>query len=194
MSNFIPDRESALGLLKEHTKGEGLLKHAYSVEAVMRHFAEKYGEDPDKWGVIGLVHDIDYEKHPDRHLEVAPEILKSVHWPDEYIHAVLSHGWGICSDVEPVHKMEKVLFAIDELTGLITATVLVRPSKSILDLKVKSVKKKWKDKSFSSGVDRSIIQKGADMLEMDVSELIQETIDGMKKAAGELGLEGDPQL
>lgn len=191
MSDFIIDREKAFNLLKKYTLGQGLIKHALAVESVMRHFAEKYNKDVEKWGIIGLLHDIDYEKYPDTHLENTPDILAAEGLPEDYIHAIMSHGWGICSEVEPVHRMEKVLFAIDELTGLIIATVLVRPSKSILDLKVKSVKKKWKDKSFSAGVDRSIIEKGAEMLEIEISDLILETIEGMKKQAEALELKGE---
>jgi len=157
----------------------------------MRHFALLYGEDADKWGVIGLIHDIDYEKHPDQHCAKAGEILKEKGFPDDYIHAVQSHAWGIASDVEPTERMEKVLYAIDELTGLITAIVLMRPSKSVLDLKLSSVKKKWKQKSFAAGADREIIAKGAQMLGIELDELIQQTIKGMQSAAETLGLKGE---
>ncbi len=185
------DRETALELFREFNQSESLYKHALAVEAVMRHAAELKGEDPDKWGVIGLIHDLDYEKYPDQHCSKSKEILQERGWPDEYIHAVVSHGWGICSDVEPVHEMEKVLFATDELTGLITATALVRPSKSILDMSAKSVKKKWKAKQFSAGVNRQIIEKGASMLGMELADLITMTIEGMQKAADQLGLAGE---
>lgn len=188
---MIPDREAAISLFKEFNKSESLYKHALAVESVMRHAAVLRNEDPDKWGVIGLIHDLDYEMYPEEHCTKAEEILKKRQWPDEYIHAVVSHGWGICSRVAPEHEMEKVLFAIDELTGLITATALVRPSKSILDMKAKSVKKKWKAKQFSAGVDRSVIEKGADMLGMELSDLINMTIEGMQKVAPELGLAGE---
>ena len=179
--------------MKEYNQDESLIKHALAVEAVMRHFAKKVGEDEEKWGVIGLIHDLDYEMFPQQHCKKTEEILKKRNWPADYIRAVLSHGWGICTDVEPQSQMEKVLYAIDELTGLIAATALVRPSKSVLDMKAKSVKKKWKDKSFAAGVDRAIIQKGADMLGMDLDELFTDTIMGMRQAATEIGLQGNNQ-
>jgi putative nucleotidyltransferase with HDIG domain len=184
------NRDDALTLFKEFNKSESLYTHALTVEAVMRYAAELRDFDPDFWGIVGLLHDIDYEKYPEEHCVKADEILKDRGWPEELIHAVVSHGWGICSDMEPEHEMEKVLFACDELTGLITATVLVRPSKSIMDLGVKSVKKKWKAKGFSAGVDRSIIEKGAGMLGLETGELIAMTIEGMKTAAQEIGLAG----
>lgn len=187
-----PSREEAWKLLTENVKSDNLLKHALAVEAVMRHFAGKYGEDEEFWGVVGLVHDIDYELYPAEHCRKCVDILKGAGWPDEYVHAVRSHGWGICSDVEPVHRMEKILFAADELTGLITATALVRPSRSILDMTAKSVKKKWGAKAFSAGVDRSIIEKGAALLGIELSELITETILGMRPVAKALDLEGNP--
>lgn len=157
----------------------------------MRHFAELYKEDPDKWGIIGLVHDIDYEMYPDQHCIKAREILEKENWPVEYIRAVQSHGYGICIDVEPISNLEKVLYTIDELTGLITAACLMRPSKSILDLEVKSVKKKWKQKSFAAGVNREVIAQGAERLGIDLNDVIKETINGMKKAAEEIGLKGN---
>ncbi|MFC1824877.1 hydrolase, partial [Thermodesulfobacteriota bacterium] len=143
-----------------------------------------------KWGIIGLIHDLDYEQYPDQHCTKTGEILRERNWPDDYIRAVVSHGWGICSDVEPRSEMEKVLYAIDELTGLVVTTALVRPSKSVMDLKTKSVKKKWKDKRFAAGVDRSIIEKGAEMLGVEISELIADTITGMQEVAEEIGLKG----
>ena len=185
-------RKNAVELFKEFNTSASLFNHALAVEAVMRHAAEERGYDPDYWGIVGLLHDIDYEQYPDEHCSKAAEILGERKWPEDVIHAVVSHGWGICSDVEPEHEMEKVLYAIDELTGLITATVLVRPSKSIMDLNVKSVKKKWKDKRFSAGVDRSIIEKGAALLGMETGDLIATTIAGMQKAAPDLGLAGEP--
>ncbi|TFG59747.1 MAG: hydrolase [Spirochaetales bacterium] len=190
MAASIPGRAEAYALLTEFNKSENLLKHGLTVEAVMRHFAVLQGEDPEKWGVIGLIHDLDYEQFPDRHCIKTGEILTSRGWPEDYIRAVVSHGWGLCSDVEPLEVMEKILFTIDELTGLITAVVYVRPSKSILDLEVKSVKKKWKEKSFAAGANREVILKGCGMLGMDLDDVIRETIEGMKKAAAELGLKG----
>ena len=156
----------------------------------MRYMARKRGHDEDKWGVIGLVHDIDYEKYPDEHPNHTREILEPHDWPEEYIHAVLSHAWGIRTDVEPEHEMENVLYAIDELTGLVTAVALVRPSKSLADVKPKSVRKKWKDKSFAAGADREVIQKGAERLGVELAELFSDVIAGMQEAASELGLDG----
>ncbi len=190
MSN-IPTREEAMTLLKEYNNNDALVKHALAVEAVMEHFANKYEEDPDKWRVIGLIHDLDYEKYPDQHCLKTKEILTEKGWPEDYIRAVISHGWKICTDVEPKEKMEKVLYTIDELTGLIVATVLMRPNKSIMDLTPKSVKKKFKQKSFAAGVDRSIIEDGAEMLGMELTEVIDETIKGMQAKADELGLKGN---
>ncbi len=191
MSLNAKTREEAFELLKEFNKNESLIKHALSVEAVMRHFAELYNEDVEKWGIIGLLHDIDYEMYPEQHCVKARELLEKANWPEEYIHAVQSHGYGICIDVEPKETMEKVLFTIDELTGLITATCFLRPSKSVLDLELKSVKKKWKQKGFAAGVNREVIEQGAERLGMDLDKVIEETIKGMQKAAEEIGLKGN---
>jgi putative nucleotidyltransferase with HDIG domain len=191
MEKIVPNRGIAYELLQEFNKNESLVKHALTVEAVMRHFAELFGEDTEKWGVIGLIHDLDYEMYPEQHCIKTKEILEERNWPEDYIHAVISHGWKICVDVEPVEKMEKVLYTIDELTGLIAATALMRPSKSILDMEVKSVKKKWKQKSFAAGVNREVIEEGAQMLGMEMNNIIEETIKGMQKVAEEIGLKGD---
>jgi len=191
MSSKVPTREEALQLLKEYNKNESLIKHALAVEGVMCYFARKQGEDEEKWGVIGLVHDLDYEQFPEEHCHKSKEILQERGWPEEYIRAVISHGWGLCSDIEPQTKLEKVLYAIDELTGLVVTTALVRPSKSVMDVKVKSVKKKWKDKRFAAGVDRSIIENGAQRLGMELSDLIADTIAGMQEVAEEIGLKGN---
>ncbi len=185
-----PTRDDAFDLLKKYNHTESLLKHALAVEGVMRFFARKRKADEEKWGVIGLIHDLDYEQFPDQHCQKTEAILREHDWPEEYIRAVVSHGWGICTDVEPQSEMEKVLYAIDELTGLVTTTALVRPSKSVLDLKPKSVKKKWKDKRFAAGVNRSIIEKGAAMLGVQVSDLIIDTIRGMQDVAEQIGLKG----
>ena len=190
MNSNIPTREQAFNLLKKYNKNENLIKHALAVEAVMRYFARKREEDEEKWGIIGLIHDLDYEQFPEEHCRKTEEILTENSWPQEYIRAVVSHGWGICSDVEPKTELEKVLYAIDELTGLVVTTALVRPSKSVMDLNAKSVKKKWKDKRFAAGVDRSIIEKGAKMLGMERTELITDTIMGMREVADEIGLKG----
>ncbi|MBW1787853.1 MAG: HDIG domain-containing protein [Deltaproteobacteria bacterium] len=191
MNQTVPTRDQAYELLTEFNKNEGLIKHALAVEAVMRYVAKKRGEDENKWGVIGLVHDLDYEKYPDQHCTKSEEILRERGWPEEYVRAVVSHGWGICSDAEPETDLEKVLYAVDELTGLVVTTALVRPSKSLMDLKAKSVKKKWKDKRFAAGVDRNIIEKGARMLGVEISELITDTIMGMREVADDLGLRGN---
>ncbi len=191
MTQFIPLREDALALLKEHNKSESLLNHALSVEAVMRYIAGKIGENPDKWGVIGLIHDLDYERYPEEHCKKTEEILRENGWPEDYIRSVLSHAWGLCTDVKPELQMEKYLYAIDELTGLVTACVLVRPSKSLEDLKVKSVKKKWKTKHFAAGASREVMEKGAGMLGIEIPELIQDVIDGMKTVASDIGLNGE---
>ncbi len=189
---MITNREDAYSLLLEYNKDESLIKHALAVEAVMAHFAELLNvEDKQKWGVVGLVHDLDYEMYPDEHCKKVREILIERNWPEDYIRAIQSHGWKICSDVEPVETMEKVLYTIDELTGLITATALMRPSRSILDMEVKSVKKKMKQKSFAAGVNRDVIIEGAQMLDMELDQVIDETIKGMRKVAEDIGLKGD---
>ena len=188
MSSYLPTREEAFRLLTQYNQTDALIKHALAVEGVMRYFARKRGEDEEKWGIIGLVHDLDYEKYPDEHCRKTEKILEENGWPQEYIRAVVSHGWGICTDVEPQTELEKVLYAIDELTGLVVASALVRPSKSVMDLKAKSVKKKWKEKRFAAGVDRSIIEKGAQMLGMDRTDLITDTIMGMREVAENIGL------
>jgi putative nucleotidyltransferase with HDIG domain len=190
MADREPTRDEALALLQQYNENEALIRHALAVEAVMRHAARKRGADEDKWGVIGLVHDLDYEQFPDQHCHKTEEILREQGWPEEYIRAVLSHGWGICTDVEPQSDLEKVLYAMDELTGLIAATALVRPSKSVLDMKTKSVKKKWKEKSFAAGVNREVIEKGAAMLGVELGDLITDAIAAMREVADEIGLKG----
>ena len=187
-----PTRGATWELVEEYLPSEQMRKHSLAVEAVMRHLAQKSGEDEDMWGVIGLAHDIDYERHPEEHCLRAPQILRAAGWPEDYIRAVVSHGWGLCSNVEPVTLLEKTLYTIDELTGLVAAAALVRPSKSILDLPVKSVGKKWKDKAFAAGVDRSVIEKGAAMLGVELADLIGDTIDGMRSQAEAIGLKGNP--
>ncbi|MFH1154058.1 MAG: hydrolase [Pseudomonadota bacterium] len=187
---FFPTRDDALALLREYNSKDSLIRHALAVEAVMGHFAGLFNEDPAMWRIVGIIHDLDYERFPDEHCQKTREILTRRGWPDDYIRAVVSHGWGICSDVEPVTRLEKTLFTVDELTGLIASACLVRPTRSVLDITAKSIKKKWKDKSFAAGVDRSIIEKGAGMLGMDLTQLITETILGMRTAADEIGLRG----
>lgn len=194
MSSYKPTREDALKLFRKYNESESLLKHALSVEGVMRYMAGKNGEDPEEWGVIGLIHDLDYEKFPDQHCKKTEEILKQENWPEEYIRAVMSHGYGIVTDVEPVTLLEKTLYAMDELTGLVATSALVRPSKSVLDMKAKSVRKKWSDKRFAAGVDRSVIEDGAARLGVSVDDLINDCIMGMRSVAEEIGLKGEPQL
>jgi predicted hydrolase (HD superfamily) len=191
MNTDAPTREKAYRLLTEYISKGGLIKHALAVEGVMRYCARKRGEDEEKWGIIGLIHDLDYEQFPDQHCTKTEEILREHSWPGEYIRAAVSHGWGICSDIKPETVLEKTLFAVDELTGLVVATALVRPSKSVMDVKAKSVRKKWKDRRFAAGVDRSIIEKGAEMLGVELSDLITDTIMGMRDVAEEIGLKGE---
>lgn len=188
MDKYIPNREEAYELLEKYIKDPSLISHSLMVESVMKHFSELFGEDPEKWGIIGLIHDLDFEKYPDEHCQMTEKILKEENWPEDYIRAVMSHGWKICTDIKPEHKMEKVIYTIDELTGLIYATAIMRPSKSLDDLKLKSVKKKWKQKSFAAGVDREVIVEGAKLLDMELDEIILETIEGMKPVAEDIGL------
>ncbi len=192
MESHIPTRQEAYDLLRKYNSNDALIKHALSVEAVMRYMARKKGEDEEKWGIVGLVHDIDYEQYPQEHCTKSPLMLREAGWPEEYIRAVVSHGWGICSEEEPLSPMEKTLYAIDELTGLVKAAALMRPSRSVLDMETPSVKKKWKDKKFAAGVNREVIEKGAGMLGVPLDDLITDTIMGMRTAAREIGLEGTP--
>ena len=184
-------REQAMDVLNQHVKAEHLVRHALTVEAVMRYFATMYGEDIEKWGTIGLLHDIDFEKYPEQHCYKVRELLEPYGFPEEYMRAIESHGYGLVNEVEPVERMEKVLFATDELTGLIAATALMRPSRSILDLELSSVKKKWKTKGFAAGVNRDVVLQGAAMLGMELDELITHTIKGMQAAAEAIGLKGE---
>jgi predicted hydrolase (HD superfamily) len=188
MEVHTPTRDEALALLKEYNKTDSLLKHAYAVEGVMRYMARKAGEDEDKWGVVGLIHDLDYERYPREHCRKTRAILEERGWPEEYIQAAVSHGWGLCVDEEPVTRMAKTLYAMEELTGLITAAALVRPSKSVADMEAKSVIKKWKDKSFAAGVNRPVIEKGAEMLGVDLSALVHDAIMGMREVREQIGL------
>lgn len=184
-------REEAWALLTEYTHTPALRKHALAVEATMRHFARLYGEDEEVWGIAGLLHDLDYEKYPREHCRKAEEIMREREIDETYIRAMNCHAYGICTDVKPESQMEKTLFTIDELTGLINALCLMRPSKSVLDLEVKSVKKKFKDRSFAAGVNRDTIRSGCEMLGMELDAVICETIGGMREKAQELGLKGN---
>jgi len=188
MAEIIPAREQALGLFKKYNQTESLLKHALAVEGVMKYMAKKAGEDEEKWGIIGLIHDLDYEMYPDQHCKMTEKILRENNWPEEYIRAVLSHGWGLASDVEPVSRLEKTIYAIDELTGLVATSALVRPSRSVLDMEARSVRKKWNDRRFAAGVNREVIEKGAQMLGVTLDELITDCIMGMRDVAEEIGL------
>lgn len=191
MSQAKLSRQEVLSLLKEFNKNDALIKHALAVEGVMRYCARKRGADEDEWGLIGLIHDLDYEQFPDQHCKKTEEILTSRGWPAEHVRAVISHGWGLCTDVEPRTELEKVLYAIDELTGLVAATALVRPSRSVMDMTAKSVKKKWKNKAFAAGVNRDVIEKGVEMLGMELGDLITDVIMGMREVADEIGLKGN---
>lgn len=181
-------REKAMAVLRQYNKNEALVRHGIAVESVMRHFAAEAGEDVEYWGAVGLLHDVDYEMYPEQHCQKAPEILKSAGYDDAFIYSVISHGHGLCVDAPPKLYMEKVLFAIDELTGLINAAALMRPSKSVMDIEVKSVKKKFKDKSFAAGVNREVILEGCANLGMELDTVIDQCILGMRAQAAEIGL------
>ena len=175
-------REAALAALRKYNQEPFHLQHALTVEGVMRWYARElgYGQEADFWATVGLLHDIDFEQWPEQHCQKAPELLREAGCGDNLIRAVCSHGYGICCDVEPTHLMEKVLFAADELTGLIGATALMRPSKSCQDMEVKSLKKKYKDKKFAAGCSRDVIQQGADRLGWTLEELMEKTILAMR--------------
>ncbi len=187
----LPTREEAWKLLTQYIQSETLQRHVLTVEGVMRHFARKYNENEHEWGIIGLLHDLDFELYPEQHCVKVREILETHGFPEEFIHAVVSHGYGICVDVEPVTTAEKVLYTIDELTGLIYAAAIMRPSKSVLDLEVKSVKKKFKTPAFAANVNREVITAGAERLGLPLDEVIEETILGMRAIADQIGLAGE---
>ena len=174
------DRTEAFELLKKYNKDEFHIRHALTVEGAMRYYAKSLGYDEDFWGLVGLLHDVDFEVYPEEHCKKAPDLLKEIDASDEMIHAICSHAYGICSDVEPIHEMEKVLFAIDELTGLIGAAALMRPSKSVQDMEVSSIKKKFKDKKFAAGCSRDVIKEGAERLGWELDKLFEQTIEAMK--------------
>ena len=182
------ERQQALEILQKYTKSKNLINHGLAVEGAMRHFAQISGEDVNYWGNVGLLHDVDYEMYPDEHLQHTAELLEPFGVDDDMIRSINSHGFGICSDVEPTLYMEKVLFAIDELTGLIVACALVLPDKKLANVEVASVLKKWKKKEFARGANREVISKGAEMLGMPLEELVANTLDGMKKCAENIGL------
>ena len=175
-------REQAWELLTKYNKEEFHLQHATTVEGVMRYFAQElgYGEDVDFWATVGLLHDIDFELWPDQHCVKCVELLQEAGVEEKMIHAIVSHGYGLCANVEPEHEMEKVLFAVDELTGLIGAAALMRPSKSVQDMEVSSLKKKFKDKKFAAGCSREVIERGAQMMGVELEELFALTLEAMR--------------
>lgn len=181
-------REQALSLLEKYNKDSFHIRHGLTVEGVMRWYAKElgYAAEEEYWGIAGLLHDIDFEQYPQQHCQKAPELLREGGVGEDMIHTVCSHGFGLCSDVEPEHQMEKVLFAADELTGLIGAAAIMRPSKSVMDMEVKSLKKKFKDKRFAAGCSRDVIERGAEMLGWDLGELFEKTILAMRSCEQEI--------
>jgi len=175
-------REQAYALLTKYNKEPFHIQHGLTVEGVMRWYANElgYGDEADFWGITGLLHDVDFEVYPEEHCKKAPELLAEIGVSDEMVHAVVCHAWGSCSDVEPVHLMEKVLFAADELTGLIGAAARMRPSKSVADMELSSLKKKFKDKKFAAGCSRDVIRQGAEMLGWELDQLLEKTILAMR--------------
>ena len=173
-------REQALTLLKKYNKEPFHIQHALTVEGVMRWFAQENGENADFWGLCGLLHDIDFEVYPEEHCKKAPELLAEVNASEEMVHAICSHGYGLCCDVEPVHLMEKIMFTVDELTGLIGAAARMRPSKSVMDMELSSLKKKFKDKKFAAGCSRDVIKDGAEKLGWTLDETLDKTILAMR--------------
>lgn len=173
-------REKAMALLRKYNQEPFHILHALTVEGVMRWFAQEQGEDVEFWGLCGLLHDVDFEQYPDQHCKKAPELLAEINACPEMVHAICSHAYGLCSDVEPVHIMEKILFAVDELTGLIGAAARMRPSKSVMDMELSSLKKKFKDKKFAAGCSREVIKDGADRLGWTLDELLEKTILAMR--------------
>ena len=184
-------REDALALLKKYNKEPFHIQHGLTVEGVLRWYAKElgYGEEEEYWGITGLLHDIDFELYPDEHCKKAPELLKEAGVSDEMIYSICSHAYGICSDVEPKHEMEKILFATDELTGLIWSAALMRPSKSVQDMELKSLKKKYKDKRFAAGCSREVIAQGAEMLGYDLDTLLDRTIQAMRSCEEQIAKE-----
>ena len=173
-------REQALTLLQKYNKEAFHIQHALTVEGVMRWFAQENGEDAEFWGLCGLLHDIDFEVYPEEHCKKAPELLAEVNASEEMVHAICSHGYGLCCDVEPVHLMEKIMFTVDELTGLIGAAARMRPSKSVMDMELSSLKKKFKDKKFAAGCSRDVIKQGAEILGWSLDEVLDKTILAMR--------------
>lgn len=187
MADYI-SRDAAFQLLKEHNKDAFHVQHAITVEAVMKWFAQDqgFGDEAEYWGIVGLLHDIDFEEYPEEHCIKAPELLRAGGVGEDIIHSVVSHGYGITVDVKPEHQMEKILFAADELTGLIWACALMRPSQSTKDMELKSLKKKYKNLKFAAGCSREVIGKGAELLGWELEELQQKTLDAMKASEDEI--------
>ena len=174
------NREQALALLQKYNKEPFHIQHALTVEGVMRWYAQENGENADFWGLVGLLHDIDFEVYPDQHCQVAPRLLAEVNASEEMVHAICSHGYGLCSDVEPANLMENILFTVDELTGLIGAAARMRPSKSVMDMELSSLKKKFKDKKFAAGCSRDVIKQGAEILGWSLDDVLDKTILAMR--------------
>lgn len=181
-------RENALALLKKYNQEPFHIQHALTVEGVMKWFAQELGyqDEEEYWGIVGLLHDIDFEQYPEEHCIKAPELLRKAGIGEDIIHSVCSHGYGLTVDIKPEHEMEKVLYAVDELTGLIWAAALIRPSKSVQDMELKSVKKKYKTANFAAGCSREVIERGAEMLGYDLNDLIQKTIYAMRSCEQEV--------
>ncbi|HEX5520498.1 MAG TPA: HD domain-containing protein [Longimicrobiaceae bacterium] len=184
----LPPRDAALALMHRYVESESLRRHMYSVEAACRAYARRFGEDEELYGLAGLLHDFDYEQRPDDHPLPGAEILREEGYPEELVHAILAHGYPERSDVEPTTRLDRTLRACDEITGLITAAALVRPSKSVMDLEAKSVLKKMKDRAFAAGVSREEVRSAVDALGVDLKEHVQFVIDAMRSVADELGL------
>ena len=188
---MLHTREEALALLRRYNQESFHLLHALTVEGVMEWYARElgYADRADFWAMVGLLHDIDFEQWPDQHCKKAPELLEAAGASEELIHAVVSHGYGLCADVEPEHEMEKVLFAADELTGLIGAAARMRPSRSVMDMEVSSLKKKFKDKKFAAGCSRDVIRQGAERLGWELEELMEKTIQAMRSCESRVNAE-----
>ena len=187
MSNIT--RAQALDLLRKYNQESFHILHALTVEGVMKWYAQEAGEDTEFWSLCGLLHDVDFEQYPEEHCRKAPELLAEIGASDEMVHAICSHGYGLCSDVEPIHQMEKILFAVDELTGLIGAAARMRPSKSVMDMELSSLKKKFKDKKFAAGCSRDVIRQGAERLGWTLDEVLEKTILAMRSCEASVAAE-----
>jgi putative nucleotidyltransferase with HDIG domain len=184
------NKNDALALLRKYNESESLIKHGLAVAAVMGYYARKLGEDEEYWECVGLLHDVDYGQFPQEHCKKAPELLAEIGADESFVHAVVCHGWGMCSDVEPQSTMEKILYTIDELTGLVTAAVYMRPGRTIEGMELKSLKKKFKTASFAAGVNREVIKNGCQLLGWELDEVMSDVLKAMTQSAVELGLAG----